>query len=437
MDIHYIRENPQLAKENQTKRFSDPNKIDIILKLDEEWRAFNFQINGLNKLKNQISKYFQKAPLVETVQLIPDTDLETIDLTLLTKNQLKEMSQAITTKQDLINKQSQLKLEERDNLVWALGNFLYKEAPIDNNEDNNPIIFSKPIAERDPNQKLYDHIELGKMLGIVDTENGIAMSGNRGYFLTGMGVKLNLALIQYGLDFLEQKSYQLMSTPHIMNKEVIGKIAQLSEYEETLYKLEKEDKFLIATSEQPLTGYMFNRLFRKSDLPKKYAGISNCFRKETGAHGKQTRGIFRVHEFQKVEQFCVTTPDKSWEVFHEMINASKEFYDTLGINYRVVSIVSGQLNNSASMKWDLEAYFKGSDFFGELVSCTNCLDYFSKRINTKIQETGEYAHMLNCTLFANTRTICCLMETHQTDKGMKIPQVLQKYMNTDFIPFKN
>ncbi|ARF12087.1 seryl-tRNA synthetase [Klosneuvirus KNV1] len=436
MDIYFIRDNPQLAKENQIKRFSDPNKIDEILKIDEEWRKFNFQINGLNKLKNQISKHFQKAPLIETVQLTDQSDPEQIDFAVLTKNQLKEMSQSITTKIEQINKQCQKKLEERDNLILTLGNFLYKDAPVDNNEDNNPIIYSKPVVPRDPNEKLHDHIDLGRMLGMVDTDNGIATSGNRGYFLTGMGVKLNLALIHYGLDFLDKKGYQLMSTPHLMNKEVIGKIAQLNEYEETLYKMEGEDKFLIATSEQPLTGYMYGKQFRKDELPRKYAGISNCFRKETGAHGKQTRGIFRVHEFQKVEQFCVTTPDKSWEMFHSMINTSREFYDTLDLDYRVISIVSGALNNAASMKFDLEAFFKGSNFYGELVSCTNCLDYFSKRIGTKIQETGEYAHMLNCTLFANTRTICCLMETHQTDKGMKIPQVLQKYIGTDFIPFK-
>lgn len=316
-----------------------------------------------------------------------------------------------------------------------LPNILHNDVPIDKDETNNKIVFSKPIPKSFIQNPLT-HIELGSKLGFIDTDNGIAVTGNRGYFLTGMGVKLNMALLQYSMDFLQLINYKLMQTPHTVNKELMAKITQLNEYDETLYKLENHDKYLIATSEQPLTGYFGNKHFNKIELPIKLGGISTCYRKEVGAHGKQTRGIFRVHQFEKVEQFCVVEPDKSWNMFHEMINTSKEFYDSLGISYRVVNIVSGALNNAASMKYDLEAWFPGSKFYGELVSCSNCLDYFSKRINTKIVNNNEYVHMLNSTLCANTRVICCLMETYQTEEGMIIPKVLRKYINgIDFVKF--
>jgi len=279
---------------------------------------------------------------------------------------------------------------------------------------------------------LLNHIDLLQKLDLVDTVTGTNISGNRGYFLKNFGVKLNMALISYAMNFLEQKKYQFMITPHIVNNEVMQNVAQLSEYTETLYKLENYDKYLIATSEQPLTAYYQNKVL--NELPVKFCGVSNCFRKETGSHGKNTNGIFRVHEFQKLEQFCITDKDSSWGMFNEMIDVCKEFYDSLGISYKVINIVSGALNNAASMKYDLEAFFPGSNEYFELVSCTNTIDYFSDRLNIKDNKKNS-VHMLNCTLFANTRTICCLAETWQTETGMIIPDVLKKYMNIDEIKF--
>jgi len=268
---------------------------------------------------------------------------------------------------------------------------------------------------------------------MIDTDNGIKIAGNRGYFLTGVGVLFNYALLRYSLDFLNERGYKLMSTPVMINKDIIGKITQLSDYDETLYKLENNDKYLIATSEQPLTAYFYNKFISKKELPIKFGGISECYRKETGAHNRNTRGIYRVHQFTKVEQFCVTEPDKSWIMFNEMITTSKEFYNSLGISYRIVNIVSGSLNNAASMKYDLEAWFPGANEYCELVSCTNCLDYFSKKINTKMN--NGFVHMLNSTLCANTRTICCLVENYQTNNGIIVPKKLRKYLGINFISF--
>jgi len=242
----------------------------------------------------------------------------------------------------------------------------------------------------------------------------------------------------YAADFLSSKEFILMEPPELMSKDIMMQVSQLSDCQETLYEVKEHDKFLIATSEQPLTASFANTILETDKLPIKLGGISTCFRKETGSLGKDTNGIFRVHQFKKVEQFCVTHPEESWEMFHEMINNSKEFNDKLGLSYQIINIVSGALNNAASMKYDLEGYFPGSNTFRELVSCSNCLDYFSKRIHTKsgFGDKSFYPHMLNSTLCANTRTICCIVESYQTNKGIVVPRVLRPYLgNIDFIPF--
>lgn len=214
---------------------------------------------------------------------------------------------------------------------------------------------------------------------------------------------------------------------------------------------EGEDKYLIATSEQPLCAMHRNTWQDPKDLPKKFVGISTCFRKEVGSHGRDTLGIFRVHQFEKIEQFCVTGPDedKSWEMLEGMISASEEFYKSLGIPYRTVAIVSGALNDAAAKKYDLEAYFPGSGAFRELVSCSNCTDYQARAVECRFGATAgqkkqvgsnvkQYVHMLNSTLTATERTLCCLVENYQTEEGMIVPEVLQPFMGgKKFIPFVN
>jgi seryl-tRNA synthetase len=446
MDIHYIRENPDVVKQNQINRFKDPEIVDDILELDSAWKSLRYRSDKLRNLKNRLNMCFKNAPKEETLswdddkytlnQIIDDLIEKRHDENLLTRNQLKTVSKYVGELNDLAEGEADKKLVERDSFISELGNRLYKESPIDNNEDNNPVVFE---VKNQPNQDFpeepNDHIDLLDKLGFVDIDNGIRIAGNRGYFFTGLGVKLNQAIINYGLDFLENKDYQLMDTPHIVKKEIMGKIAQLSEYDETLYKLDGYNQYLIATSEQPLTAYFEKRIIKDEDLPIKLCGLSHCYRKETGAHTRHTRGIYRVHQFQKLEQFYVTKPEESWDRFYEMIEISKEFYQTLGLSFRVVNIVSGALNNAAAMKYDLEAWYPGSKAYCELVSCTNVLDYFSKRISTKDQRKN-YLHMLNCTLMANTRTMCALVETYQTKDGFVVPEILRKYMgNREFIPF--
>lgn len=235
-------------------------------------------------------------------------------------------------------------------------------------------------------------------------------------------------------------------TPFFMKRDVMSKTAQLEQFDEELYKVTGDDidKYLIATSEQPISAFHMGEWFDKpkEQLPIKYAGYSTCFRKEAGAHGKDTWGIFRVHQFEKVEQFVLTDPEKSWEMLEEMIATSKEFMESLGLKYRVVTIVSGALNNAAAKKYDLEAWFPYQGEYKELVSCSNCTDYQSRRLDIRCgpkkanQQEKKYVHCLNSTLCAAERTLCCLIENHQTEDGISVPKALRPYLGgREFIPF--
>jgi len=232
-----------------------------------------------------------------------------------------------------------------------------------------------------------------------------------------------------------------------MNRDVMSETAQLEQFDEELYKValgDEGDKYLVATSEQPISGYHRGEWMDTKELPLRYAGISSCFRKEAGAHGKDVWGIFRVHQFEKVEQFVLTDPEKSWEEHENMIRLTEEFYQSLEIPYRVVTIVSGSLNNAAAKKYDLEAWFPARAEYRELVSCSNCTDYQSRSLEVRfgIKKMGDhekkYVHMLNSTLVATERAICCIMENYQTPHGVAIPKMLQPFMGgATFIPWTN
>merc|ERR1712066_354844 len=290
-----------------------------------------------------------------------------------------------------------------------------------------------------------------------DTERATVASGARAYYLTGPAVFLQQGLIQLALQTLYKEGYSPLYTPFFMKKEVMQEVAQLSQFDDELYKVvgkgsEVEgdktvsEKYLIATSEQPIAAFHRDEWISEKQLPIKYAGISSCFRQEVGSHGRDTRGIFRVHQFEKVEQFVITSPhdDESWKIMDEMIGNAESFCQMLNIPYRIVAIVSGALNNAASKKLDLEAWFPGGGAFRELVSCSNCLDYQARRLRVRYGQTKkmnastEYCHMLNPSLCAVTRVICVLLEMNQTEAGIKVPEALKMYMPEKYkeeIPF--
>ncbi|KAG8451376.1 hypothetical protein GDO86_003544 [Hymenochirus boettgeri] len=296
-------------------------------------------------------------------------------------------------------------------------------------------------------RKRYSHVDLVVMVDGFEGEKGAVVAGSRGYFLKGPLVFLEQAIIQCALRTLGEKGYTPIYTPFFMRKEVMQEVAQLSQFDEELYKVigkcsEKSDdhsideKYLIATSEQPIAALHRDEWLKPEELPIKYAGLSTCFRQEVGSHGRDTRGIFRVHQFEKIEQFVFASPhdNKSWEMFEEMIITAEKFYQMLGIPYRIVNIVSGSLNHAASKKLDLEAWFPGSGAFRELVSCSNCTDYQARRLRIRYGQTKkmmdkvEFVHMLNATMCATTRTICAILENYQTDEGILVPEILREFM---------
>ncbi len=462
----YKNGNPDLIKDSQRKRYADTTIVDTVIELDEAWRNATSQINEFNHLVNFISKEICSRmklkeldvhlDLPQNVLILVDNNLTKENLVniipTLSVNQLKKLSSYITNNYISNFESNVFSIKKnRDDLLHKIGNIVHDSVVVSDNEDNNHVIklVGNPRPKiSDSGFKCLKHVDIMKKLNCLATDEGTLVGGNRGYFLTGDLVRLNLALQNYAIQFLTNKGFCPIYTPFFMTKDQMNRVAQLSQFDDELYTVsgEGDDKYLIATSEQPIAAFHLNKKFGESELPIKYCGLSTCFRKEVGAHGKDTLGIFRVHQFEKIEQFVITSPknNASWIMFDEMIENSEAFYESLGLPFRIVNIVSGALNNAAAKKYDLEAWFPGADEgneFRELVSCSNCTDYQARRLNVVYGKSNnnkdiEYCHMLNSTLTATSRTICCIVENYQTHDGVNIPPVLQPYMGgTSFIPY--
>nr|CAB3265867.1 serine--tRNA ligase, cytoplasmic-like [Phallusia mammillata] len=444
--------NPEKMRENQAKRYKDVKLVDNLVAADSEWRKCRFTLDNLNKLKNLCSKCIglkmKSKEDVGTDETLP-SDLPTLEnltsdiLSGLTVVQIKKIR--LTVDAEITKCDSRrLELETiRHTNLREIGNILHDSVPVSNDEDADNKI-ERTFGDCSVRKK-YSHVDLVTMVDGYEGEKGAIVSGSRGYFLKGPLVFLEQALINFALQRLANNGYVPLYTPYFMRKEVMQEVAQLSQFDDELYKVvgkssEKsedssiDEKYLIATSEQPIAAFHRDDWLEPEKLPLKYAGFSTCFRQEVGSHGRDTRGIFRVHQFEKVEQFVYASPENSWECFSEMINTAEGFYKDLGIAYRIVNIVSGALNHAASKKLDLEAWFPGSGAHRELVSCSNCLDYQARRLRVrfgqtkKMMEKVEFVHMLNATMCATTRVICAILETYQNEEGVVIPEVLRPFM---------
>ena len=385
-----------------------------------------YDINQMNKAINAKSKEVgvRKKAKEDAEPLIAEVSA--------LKAELKGKEEAIAKAEAAINRQLRL-----------VGNLVHPSVPVSMTEADNLVV--KQWGTNRTTTR-YHHHELLHMIDGFSPERGVGVAGHRAYFLKGVGVLLNQALIQYGLSFLMKHGYTPLQPPFMMKKDVMAETAQLEQFDEELYKVvlgeEQEDMYLIATSEQPISAYHRKEWLNAEELPLRYAGLSTCFRKEAGSHGKDTWGIFRIHQFEKVEQFVVTSPQDSWDEHERMIGLCCDFYQQLGLSYHVISIVSAALNNAAAKKYDLEAWFPTLGVYRELVSASNCTDYQSRAMETRFgqkkmgQKEKAYVHMLNATLVATERTICCLLENYQEEKGVRVPEVLRPFMGgLDFMPF--
>jgi len=404
--------------------------VDDVLELDLKWRecrhnldSINAEFNAINKQVGKLMKAGQKeeaAPLMA---------------------QAKEID---ARKKALAEEEKEW--EEKTNIaLLKIGNIVHDSVPVSNDEANNAIVRTWGTKRMEEN--LPNHVDLIGMLDIADVEHGTDVAGGRGYYLKGAGALLNQAMINYALAFLSSRGHTPLATPFFMRKDRMAECAQLADFDEQLYKVtgEGDDKYLIATSEQTCCSFLRKRWLNASELPIRLAGYSTCFRKEVGSHGRDTLGIFRVHQFEKVEQFVAVSGEgnASWEEMERLIGNSEAFYQSLNIPYQVVNIVSGELNDAAAKKYDLEAWFPSSRTFRELVSCSNCTDYQSRRLEIREgapqkgpEKKKAYVHLLNSTLTATERTLCCLIENWQTPEGLVVPPVLRPWMNgIEFIPF--
>jgi seryl-tRNA synthetase len=419
LDIELFRNKIDEIIESEKKRFKDFSIAEKVLEYDKKWRVILQELEDLRKKRNEIS--------IKIGEFKKSGDKKKSEEFIANSKKIKE-------KIDELERSKTEFLEKREKYRYMVGNILHKSVPIGKTEEDNEIlrIFGKiPKFGFNP----LSHVDLVSKIGGVDTKKASEIVGSRFYYLKRDLVLLNLALLKFALEKLIEKNFIPMWTPFFTKHEVMKAAAELTDFEDQLYKIQDEDLYMIATSEQTLAAYHYDEIIEPESLPLKYAGISSCFRREAGSHGKDTLGIFRVHRFEKVEQFIFSKPEESWHYFEELISNAEDLYKELKIPYRITNIASGELNDNAAKKYDLEAWFPASETYRELVSCSNCLDYQARKLKIRMGKVGsqqakEVLHTLNATAIATERTICCILENYQNkDHSITIPKVLQKYMN--------
>lgn len=381
LDINdFIKErggNPEKIKESQRRRHAPEEIVDEIIEMFEDHRKT--QYTAATEMGAKINKVQKEMGLNKKNKGDP-AEFE----------KLKAEKESLAKEKQELEDLAKSKYADLMKKAKSVGNYVHESVPLSDNEDNNKLERSwAPEGVEVVKKDCLSHHEVLARLDGYDPERGVKIVGHRGYCLTGYGLFLNLALVNYGLEFLFNKGYKPNQPPFFMLREAMAKTAQLEQFDEELYKVtEKEndpasDKYLIATSEQPISAMHESEWLNEKDLPIKYAGYSTNFRKEAGSHGKDAWGLFRVHQFEKIEQFIFCKPEDSWTHFDQMIDTSEEFYKSLGLPHRVVGIVSGALNNAAAKKYDLEAWFPFQGEYKELVSCSNCTDYQTRELEIR------------------------------------------------------
>ncbi len=419
IDIKIIREKPRLVEENLRKRLKDETIVKEFLKVDNNWRVIKKETDELKARRNFISKEINKAKKNNSPNMAA------------LLQEAREIPGEMGKKESMLNS-----LEEMKMSIWKkIPNLIDKSVPVGDASKNKVLKkygrTSKKIKE--------GHAEIMESMGLIDTKKAAEVSGSRFYYLKNDLVRLNYAIISFALDFLQKKNFELVQPPYMLKKEVLEGAITFDVFEDSIYKIEGEDLYLIGTAEHALNALHSNETINSKELPLKYAGISPCFRKEAGAHGKDTKGIFRTHQFEKVEQFVFCKPKEGWKEFDLILKNSIELYKKLEIPFRTVVLASGDTGNVPTKTIDLEGWFPSQGEYRELGSCSNCLDYQARRSNTRFQDGGEmkFVYTLNNTAVATERMMTCIIENHiQKDGSIKIPKALWKYMGKKKIGVK-
>jgi len=413
LDMKMIRENP----ENIRKMLKDRAvqfDIDLLLELDKKRREMIISTDDLRKKKNDMSVKISEAKKTsnEIAPLIQEMQLVSQELAKLEEVQHKTES-------------------EYSKLALTIPNVLHKSVPCGDDSANKEIRKWGTVPQF--NFEIKDHIDISENLNLLELERAAKTAGARFYYLKNDLVKLNQALIQFGLDFLSEKGYTMFQPPYMINRKSMEGAVILDDFEDVIYKIEDQDLYLIGTSEHAMVSMYSGEILDGNSLPARCAAISPCFRKEAGAHGKDQKGIFRVHQFEKIEQIVFSKPEDSWKEHENMIAITEEFFQKLEIPHKIVLLSSGDMGKISAKTYDLEIWMAGQNAYREVVSCSNCLDYQSRRLKIrfrdKTNEDTKYIHTLNSTLVATERTMVAILENFQTKDGhVNIPNVLQKYM---------
>ena len=414
LDPKLIKEKPQIIRDMLKARSVDFD-LDALIEFDQKRREFIIKTDELRKKKNQVSlEISQKKKAGEDTSSILD-DMKNVSV---------ELSKLESEQETIESKYSRLAL--------TIPNLVHESVPVGVDESANKEI-RKWGNIPNFNFKINDHIDISENLDLVDLERAAKVAGARFYYLKNDLVRLNQSLIHYALDFLAKKEYSLIQPPYMINRESMEGAIIADDFEDVIYKIEEEDLYMIGTSEHAMAAMHSKEIIEGKDLPIRYAGVSPCFRKEAGAHGRDQKGIFRVHQFDKVEQFVFSRPEDSWDEHEKMLAVTEEFYQKLEIPYKVMLLSTGDMGKVSAKTYDIEAWMAGQNAYREIVSCSNCLDYQARRLKIrfrdKTNEDTQYLHTLNSTLIATSRILVSIMENFQTKDGhIRIPQILQSYM---------
>ena len=420
LDIKFIRENPEVVRKDLEKR-NEREKLEWmpdLLKSDVEYRKLLHDNQKLRQRRNEITSEINNL-----------------------KKQGKDIKEKVHEAKELPDKikQSDGRIMELKNKIeyylMRLPNIMHESVPVGKDGNENVVVRAwgtKPKFDFE----LKPHGELLQELGLANFEKAAEVSGHGFCYLMGDIARLELALVNFAVDFLTKRNYVLVEPPLMLRRKPYEGVTDLKDFEMVMYKIDNEDLFLIATSEHPIAAMLMNEVIDEKQIPLKFAGVSPCFRKELGSHSIDTRGLFRVHHFNKIEQFIFCKPEDSWKFHEELLKNAEGIFQKLKIPYRVVNICTGDIGTVAAKKYDLEAWFPREDLYREAISCSNCTSYQAVRLNIRYRkgEEREYVHTLNSTAIATGRTIRAIVENYQQKDGsIKVPSVLQKYVGKKVI----
>ena len=417
LDIKVIREDPEMVRKNLERRRQPEHikNLDVLLKVDSRWRELLKELDAMRNRRNILSKEISER-----------------------KRQKKDVADLIKEAGELPDKMKALEeemegtKEESHKILMRLPNLLHESVPYGADDKENAEV-RKWGKIPEPQAGLLPHGELAEKQGLADFDRAGKIAGSGFNYLLGDLAYLDLAIINYAVNFMREKGYTLVEPPFMMRRRAYEGVTDLADFENVMYKIDGEDLYLIATSEHPMAAMFMDEIIDEDRLPIKFVGMSTCFRREIGSRGVDTKGLFRMHQFNKIEQFIFCRPEDSGKHHEELLSNTEGMFQGLGLPYHVVNVCTGDLGIVAAKKYDIEAWFPRQNKYGEVASCSNCTDYQARRLNIRMGKVGgekRILHTLNNTAIATSRAMVAILENYQrADGSIEVPEALRKYMN--------